>query len=63
MTKSLSNLAYHLQILQAYIRCPKIIGSLLQMSRCESRLRHDGFAVVLELLDQELQVDLGTARL
>ena len=33
------------------------------MSRCESRLRHNGCAVVLELLDQELQVDLKAARL
>ena len=41
----------------------RIIGSLLQMPRCESRLRHDGYAVVLELLDQKLPVDLKASRL
>ena len=33
------------------------------MSRYESRLRHNGCAVVLEVLNQELQVDLRAARL
>ena len=63
MTKSPPNLAHGLQKSQTCIRCPEIIASLVQMPNLESRLRYNECAVVLDLLDQELQVDLRAARL